>query len=408
MKKTAELFLITVSVLIMTACGQQQNGTPQESAAAAVSTQESAETQTEKKPDRPSESPAATEATDTADGVLKIAVISVSDGNAGCFIEDINKGTEAFIKGHSGCTATQVGISDSDKSAILKKVENTAEDYDVVVCCGYQFSGIYEAAEKYPDDNFILVDSTPVDSAGNVIVMKNVYSMCFREQESGFCAGMAAALQTKTGKVAVVNGVAYPSNVDYQYGFMCGVKYVNETENRNAECVEIPAYAGKDVSGRNVGGNYIGNFNDRAAAREISKELIRRGCDVIFAAAGSAGRGVFDAAKNARDVYVIGCDTDQYDDGVNGNSNVVLTSVLRVMHTNITKQLDNIVNGSFSGENELLGAVTDSTGFVSEKGRCQLTDENIKKINDAYGKVREGTIIPSYYGGSTVPDTFTW
>ena len=52
--------------------------------------------------------------------------------------------------------------------------------------------------------------------------------MNFAEQESGFFAGMAAALETKTNKVAVVNGIAYPSNVNYQFGFESGVNYANK------------------------------------------------------------------------------------------------------------------------------------------------------------------------------------
>ena len=59
--------------------------------------------------------------------------------------------------------------------------------------------------------------------------------MLFAEQEAGFFAGVAAALETKTNKVAVVNGVAFPSNVNYQFGFESGVNYVNEVYGKNVE-----------------------------------------------------------------------------------------------------------------------------------------------------------------------------
>ena len=45
--------------------------------------------------------------------------------------------------------------------------------------------------------------------------------------------------------------------MNYQYGFECGVKYVNGTEGMNVEVVELPSYAGTDVTGANVGGNYV-------------------------------------------------------------------------------------------------------------------------------------------------------
>ena len=57
--------------------------------------------------------------------------------------------------------------------------------------------------------------------------LPNVYTMTFQEEQGGFFAGVAAALTTKTNKVAVVNGIVFPSNVNYQFGFMAGVNYTN-------------------------------------------------------------------------------------------------------------------------------------------------------------------------------------
>jgi basic membrane protein A len=230
--------------------------------------------------------------------------------------------------------------------------------------------------------------------------------MQFKEQESGFCAGIAAALETKTGKVAVVNGMAYPSNVNYQYGFMSGVNYAVKQYGATAQCVELPSYAGTDVTGAAVGGNYVGAFNDEATGKVVGKALIDEGCDIIFVAAGASGNGVFTAAKEAKDVKVIGCDVDQYDDGANGDSNIVLTSGLKIMDKNVTLQLNNIKNGSFKGQNALLGADTDSTGYVSADGRCQLSADTISKIDEAFAKVKSGDIVPAANFNDEKPDNF--
>lgn len=40
-------------------------------------------------------------------------------------------------------------------------------------------------------------------------------------------------------------------------------------------------------------------------------------------------------------------------------------------------------------------ADTDATGYVSEEGRCQLSAETIDKINAAFDKVKDGTIVPA-------------
>ncbi len=186
-------------------------------------------------------------------------------------------------------------------------------------------------AQDNPNVNFILVDINPTDAQGQEINAENVYAMTFAEQESGFYAGVAAALETQSNKVAVVNGIAYPSNVNYQYGFESGVNYANKNLGTSAEVVEIASYAGTDVTGANVGGNYVGTFADEATGKVVGNALINEGCDILFVAAGGSGNGVFTAAKEAGNVKVIGCDVDQYDDGANGDSNVVLTSVLKVM-----------------------------------------------------------------------------
>ena len=238
--------------------------------------------------------------------------------------------------------------------------------------------------------------------------MDNIFAMCFAEQESGFFAGMAAALETKTGKVAVVNGFAFPSNVNYQYGFECGVKYVNGTEGKNVEIIELPAYAGTDVTGADVGGNYNGSFSDVETGKVIGKALIAEGVDVIFTAAGTAGSGVLEAVKEADDVWYIGCDIDQYDDGADGNRNVMLTSAIKVMHRDVERTLNAISVGFFGGGNVTLQADTGSTGYVSTEGRNQLSAETIEKLDAAYESLILGDIVPAANFNGITPDDFTW
>ena len=126
-----------------------------------------------------------------------------------------------------------------------------------------------------------------------------------------------------------------------------------------------------------------------------NEALIDEGCDVIFVAAGASGNGVFTAAKEADGVYIIGCDVDQYDDGVNGSGNIILTSALKVMHSNVTRQLENIYNGTFAGEDALLGADTDSTGIVTEEGRQQLEEGTIEALNECYELLKSGEVTPA-------------
>lgn len=342
-----------------------------------------------------------------ADG-LKIAIVSspsgVDDHN---FNQNNYNGVLAFIAENPDATVTPVREETGDVAAAVQAVADIVADYDVIVCCGFQFAGIATIAEENPDVDFILVDAYPSNAEGEEVAVDNIYAMQFKEQESGFCAGVAAALETKTGKVAVVNGIAYPSNVNYQYGFMSGVNYANKYCGAAAEIVELPSYAGTDVTGADVGGNYAGSFSDEATGKVVGQALIDAGVDVIFVAAGGTGNGVFTAAKEADGVYCIAADVDQYDDGVNGDGNIILTSALKVMDMNVEIQLNKVKDGTFAGENALLGADTDSTGYVSEEGRCQLSAETISKVEEAYAKIKSGKVVPAANFNGMTPDAFT-
>lgn len=329
---------------------------------------------------------------------LKIAIVTspsgVDDGN---FNQNNYEGILRFIESHPGSTVQAIREESGKPEESVRAVENIVADFDVIVACGFQFSGIGVLAQNNPNTKFILVDSYPTDKDGKEVKLDNVYAMLFKEQEGGFYAGIAAAMQTKTGKVSVVNGIAFPSNVNYQFGFMNGVKYANENLNTKAEVVELPSYAGTDVTGKNVGGNYVGTFSDEAKGKVVAKDLLDAGCDVIFVAAGGSGNGVFAAVKEAYTAenprYVIGCDADQYRDGAIADGNVVLTTALKVMDLNVERQLTAIVDGTFKGDNALLGIDTASTGFVKGE-HSALTDDMVKAIEDAQNLIKEGKLDP--------------
>jgi len=337
---------------------------------------------------------------------LKIAIVTsitgVDDGN---FNENNYKGITEFIDNNPGSTVTAIQEPSGDTTAAVQAVSDIVADYDVIVTPGFQFAGISQVASENPDKKFILVDSEPA-AVGEQTTFDNVYSMMFAEQEGGFFAGVAAALETKTNKVAVVNGVAFPSNVNYQFGFESGVNYVNEVFGKNVELVELPSYAGTDVTGANVGGNYVGDFSDEATAKVMGTTLINEGCDILFVAAGGAGNGIFTAAKEAGNVKVIGCDVDQFDDGANGDSNIILTSALKVMDANVERVLEEIKAGTFKGANELRQADTDSTGYVAEEGRHSLSEDTLTKMKEVYDLVKTGAIVPAANFNGMTPEAF--
>lgn len=415
MKKLLALAMTVVMTASLAACGNGGNGADAGSTAGsnAQSTAESTAESTAAGSEASSEASSEAGTEDASGtGALKIAIVSSPSGvDDGSFNEDNYNGVLKFIEENADATVTPIREESGDTAAAVQAVADVVADYDVIVCCGFQFAGIGDIAQDNPDTKFILIDSWPSVGGTELTAdapLSNVYAAYYAEQESGFYAGMAAALSTTTGKVAVVNGIAYPSNVNYQYGFECGVKYANETEGLNVEVVELASYAGTDVTGANVGGNYVNGFSDEATGKVLGNALIAEGVDILFVAAGNSGNGVFTAAKEADGVMVIGCDVDQYDDGVNGDGNIVLTSGLKVMHDTVYNALNSVKDGSFQGANVTLTAATDSTGYVSEEGRCQLSAEAIEKIDAAQAKLKAGEIVPAANFNGVTPESFTW
>ncbi|MEH7346221.1 BMP family ABC transporter substrate-binding protein [Bacillus sp. JJ1532] len=338
---------------------------------------------------------------------LKIAIVTSPSGvDDASFNEDNYKGILSFIEKHPTATVKAVREESGDPAASIQAVADIVADYDVIITPGFQFAGVSSIAVENPDKIFILNDSEPAP-VGDQKEFDNVYAMNFAEQESGFFAGMAAALETKSNKVAVVNGIAYPSNVNYQFGFESGVNYVNTVYGKNVEMVELSGYAGTDVTGADVGGNYAGSFADEATGKVIGNALMKQGADIIFVAAGGTGNGVFTAVKEAKgDVKVVGVDVDQFDEGVNGSENIVLTSAVKFMAMNIEKVLNSVADGSFKGGNVVLYADTDSTGFIKEEGRHQLSEDALSKMNEAYKLVQEGKIVPASNFNGHTPEKF--
>ena len=323
---------------------------------------------------------------------LKILILSSGGIDDGNFNQDCYVGIKNFLADHADCTVQDV--KETDLAQLIPTVEKLAGDYDVFVLPGFNFGMIGDIVLANPGKYFLVVDSTIQDSEGNPVTANNVFTMTYKEQEGGFMAGLAAALSTKSNKVAVINGMAFPSNVNYQYGFMSGVNYANAKYGTAAECVELPSFAGTDLSGQNVGGNYVGSFTDPATGKVVGESLIKEGCDVLFVAAGESGNGALTAVKEADGVWFIGCDVDQYDDGAKGEGNVTLTSALKVMHLDVQRQLEAIYDGSFSGQDALLGADTGSTGYVSAEGRQQLSEDALAKMAECYDLVQKGEIVP--------------
>ncbi|MDO4204619.1 MAG: BMP family ABC transporter substrate-binding protein [Selenomonadaceae bacterium] len=339
---------------------------------------------------------------------LRIALITSPEGaQDNAFNRSSYEGVQSFLKTHPKSTLTCIQESTGEQSAALLLLENIIADFDVVICTSFVFGAATELGRENPDTHLILVDCSAAGPDGQPTDVPSIFGMTFAEEESGFCAGVAAALTTRTGKVGGLYGIAFPSVVNYQYGFESGINYANKHYGTHAENISLPSYSGIDVTGKKVGGNYAGSFADPATGKVISKELLKQGCDVLFGPAGATASGLFTAVKEApAGTWAIGFDADQYDEGAIGNRNIILTSALKRMDLNVERQLTLIAEGKFQGKNERLDAAADSTGYVKTPGRHQLAPEVIAKLDEVMQLIKEKKIKPAAFGTPYTPENF--
>ena len=189
MKKALALALAAVMTFSLAACGGET--TADNSSETSVSTVEGTV-------EEAVESTGEEAAQEGSGEGLKIAIVSSPSGvDDGSFNQDNYNGVLKFIEENPSATVTPIREESGDSAAAVQAVADVVADYDVIVCCGFQFAGIGDVAQENPDTKFILIDSWPTIGGTEVTedqVIDNVYAAYYAEQESGFYAGMAAAL----------------------------------------------------------------------------------------------------------------------------------------------------------------------------------------------------------------------
>lgn len=206
---------------------------------------------------------------------------------------------------------------------------------NIVVTAGFNIGdATKEAALKYPDTNFAIVDFGYEDRPANV------RTLSYKTDEAAFLAGYAAAAYSKTGKVGTFGGAEIPTVTIFMEGFLEGVNYYNEKKGKDVKVV-----------GWGDSKSFVNNFSDANKARQISDNMIADGVDVIMPVAGPLGQSAVDAvneSSNGEDA-VVWVDTDGYEYAKNGKA-VVLTSVLKKMGETVEESIKSGVDKTFKGE----------------------------------------------------------
>ena len=240
----------------------------------------------------------------------------------------------------------------------------------IVVAMGFAQAAAVEAvAREFPDTKFTLVDM--------VVDLPNVQSLIFKEHEGSFLVGMAAAMASKTGKIGFVGGMDIPLIRKFALGYVEGARHVNP---------DIEIY-------QNMTGTTPAAWNDPTRGGELARSQFDRGADVVYAAAGGTGIGVYQAARDAGKLAI----------GVDSNQNylhpgTMLTSMVKRVDVAVYEAFKSARDGSWKGGVQILGLAEDGVGWALDEYNRRLVPAGMEAvIEQARQDIIAGRIVVTDY-----------
>jgi basic membrane protein A len=219
-----------------------------------------------------------------------------------------------------------------------------------IISIGFaQASALHQVAKDFPKTQFAIIDAK--------VDLPNVQSLLFKEHEGSYVVGAMAALVSKTGKVGFVGGMDIPLIRKFQCGYEQGAKATNP---------KIEVFS-------NMTGTTSTAWNDPTRGGELAKAQFAKGSDVVFAAAGGTGVGVYQAAKDAGKLAI----------GVDSNQNHLQPGT---MLTSMVKRVDvavyNVLKGWKPGVS-VLGLKEGGVDYAVDDNNAKLINPALKAKVDA-------------------------
>jgi basic membrane protein A len=144
--------------------------------------------------------------------------------------------------------------------------------------------------------------------------------------------------------------------------------------------------------------NYVGvtseAWNNPPKGKELAMTQYDGGVDVIFAAAGASGLGVFDAAEE-RKKFAIGVDANQ--DWT--KPGMILTSMLKRVDEAVRSTIEEAQAAKFTGGVKRFGLANKGIDYSFDQYNASVLTEAVRKRADELkAEIIAGTIIvPDYY-----------
>ncbi len=388
--KTLRLVVgVALAGLVLASCASNSGSSDTETSAPTSESQSSeapAESSSEETSEAPAESSTSEETSEsTAEGGAAKIGLAYDLGGRGdqSFNDSAARGLDKATGEGMELVGELTAEANEPDSAKIDRLNQLVKDgANTIVAVGFAYAGpLGEVAAKNPDVAFGIVDDaslcTPPDQGGvEGAPFANVDCMTFAEEQGSFLVGVAAALTTKTGKVGFIGGVDVPLIQKFQAGFDAGVQAAKaDAEITDKYITEPPDFAG---------------FNDPAAGEKIAKGMYDAGADVIYAAAGGSGAGVFKAAK-AAGVWGIGVDSDQYNaPSLADVKDVILTSMVKNVDVAVYDFFQSANAGSPLTGSHVYDLKAGGVGYATSGG---FIDSITSQLEDYKQKIISGEIV---------------
>ena len=284
------------------------------------------------------------------------------------FNEAAHNGAEAF-KAATGIDYLDFEpTNEAQREQALRQMARRGAN--IIVAVGFsQASAVETVAKELPEVKFTVIDG--------VVEAPNVQSIVFKEHEGSYLVGMLAAMASQSGKVGFVGGMDVPLIRKFECGFEQGVRRVNAD-------TEVLA---------NMTGNTPAAWNDPTKGGELARSQFDRGADVIFAAAGATGVGVYQAAKDEGKLAI----------GVDSNQNhlhpgTMLSSMVKRVDVATEEAFASVMDGTWQAGFKVLGLAEDGVGWaLDEHNRGLITAEMETALAEARDKIVAGEIAVADY-----------
>jgi basic membrane protein A len=254
-------------------------------------------------------------------------------------------------------------------------------DQGVALAIGTGFmleNAVKTVAKRNPASRFLLIDSPLLDAQGRPYAAANVRSVIFREEEGSYLVGALAGLASQAKRIAFVGGMEIPLIKKFEAGFRAGIATTNP-----------------EASSRTLI-SYTGSFDNVAIGKQVAQDMLAKGADVIFHAAGSDGLGVIQAVKEARAAgkraWVIGVDSDQWSLA----PEAVLTSMIKRVDLAVYQTARDLVRGRFEAGNSALGVKDRGVSYAEVRIDFPGKVAALQRVEELRQKIISGEIkVPS-------------